>query len=146
MKITSRIKIGTAALCRDGARARYVGPNPGCFSDTHPFLFERASKFVIGGSFQFSVTAAGRFTPSGRPDDSDIVQLVKPALSWARRRILAYLRRRANVGRWISPTRIGLDLGSTRHSAWASPKCRALVALGHVTRNKRGHYRAQKES
>lgn len=52
---------------------------------------------------------------------------------------------------FTSPTEIGLAYGiykhglyhnkSGYHSAWATPRCKKLVALGVLERNKLGHYR-----
>lgn len=61
-------------------------------------------------------------------------------------RVLVYLHR--HPGQYIAPTQIGHDIGGKtagglqRHSAWASPICQSLVALGLVERNERGRYRA----
>lgn len=47
---------------------------------------------------------------------------------------------------WVSPTRIGLDIGGRtsgglqRHSAWASPICKKLVMLDIIQRNDKGEY------
>ena len=48
---------------------------------------------------------------------------------------------------YISPTKIAAKVGGEtksgliRHSSWASPKLKALVRLGFVERNDKGHYR-----
>lgn len=43
---------------------------------------------------------------------------------------------------WTSPTEIGCALKGKRfHSAWASPKCKALVRRGLIKRNKKGWYK-----
>ena len=52
---------------------------------------------------------------------------------------------------WTRPTEIGKAYGiylhgehhhySCYHSAWASPKCKKLVANGDLERNGKGHYR-----
>lgn len=61
-------------------------------------------------------------------------------------RVLDYLRR--HPSQYIGPNQIGHDIGGVtagglqRHSAWASPICQSLVALGLVERNERGRYRA----
>ena len=58
-------------------------------------------------------------------------------------RILDYL----SVRGWISPTELGMKVAGKVYncaSGWASPKCKALVRSGHVTRNKRGQYKLKK--
>jgi len=50
---------------------------------------------------------------------------------------------------YTSPTEIGRVYGNTLkgnpyhnyHSAWASPKCKQLVADGKLIRNSKGHYK-----
>ena len=64
--------------------------------------------------------------------------------------ILEYLRVQ-DRGCFISPTQIGHEYGEYKHgrthwktgyhSAWASPRCKKLVSLGGLERNKNGHYR-----
>jgi hypothetical protein len=59
--------------------------------------------------------------------------------------ILKYLYGRG----FVSPTQIGNAYGDSKfgnnsfhsyHSAWASPKCKKLVELGLLERNKKGYY------
>lgn len=45
---------------------------------------------------------------------------------------------------WLSPTYVGNQRSSGLHSAWASPRCKALVAMGHLERNEQGHYRLKR--
>jgi DNA-binding IclR family transcriptional regulator len=45
---------------------------------------------------------------------------------------------------WLSPTFVGNQRATGLHSAWASPRCKALVASGYLERNERGHYRLKK--
>jgi hypothetical protein len=52
--------------------------------------------------------------------------------------ILDYLREKKT---WVGPQEIGLAYGNARGSAWASPKCKALVARGALERNEKGWYR-----
>lgn len=42
---------------------------------------------------------------------------------------------------WTSPTKIGESWGVGYHSAWASPKCKKLVKIGLLKRNKKGWYK-----
>jgi DNA-binding MarR family transcriptional regulator len=58
--------------------------------------------------------------------------------------VLMYLMRNRN-SKYISPTVIGNDVGgAAKHSAWASPICKALVKKKLITRNAKGHYRVCK--
>ncbi|MCP4280781.1 MAG: hypothetical protein GY776_12340 [Alteromonas sp.] len=59
--------------------------------------------------------------------------------------IVRYLSKRG----WCSPTQIGHAYGDSLHgnnsfhhyhSAWASPRCKALVKMGKLKRNDKGHY------
>lgn len=52
--------------------------------------------------------------------------------------IIDYLREKKT---WVGPQEIGLAYGNARGSAWASPKCKALVAKGALERNEKGWYR-----
>jgi len=52
--------------------------------------------------------------------------------------IVDYLREKKT---WVGPQEIGLAYGNARGSAWASPKCKALVARGALERNEKGWYR-----
>ena len=64
-------------------------------------------------------------------------------ITFQQQKILDYLSGRG----WISPTELGEKVGLRQYnsaSSWASPKCKALVKSGHVTRNKRGQYRLKK--
>lgn len=55
--------------------------------------------------------------------------------------VLDYLRQPARG--YVSPTQIGREVGGKgRHSAWASPICKKLVALGFAQRSERGWYAA----
>ena len=47
----------------------------------------------------------------------------------------------ARKGEWISPTKIGNAYRPHYHSAWASPRCKALVKQGLLERNDKGWYR-----
>ena len=47
-------------------------------------------------------------------------------------------------GEWLSPTFVGKHRASWLHSAWASPRCKALVEQGYLERNDKGHYRLKK--
>ena len=57
-------------------------------------------------------------------------------LTYHQKKIMLYLTGKD----FTSPTEIGNALNH-RHSAWASPKCLTLVALGALERNEKGHYR-----
>lgn len=62
--------------------------------------------------------------------------------------ILSVLKK---TGDWTSPTYIGNEWGlkltgekffaARYHSSWASPKCKRLVKLGLIKRNKKGWYK-----
>lgn len=71
--------------------------------------------------------------------------MVKPYIEYSNEAldILDYLNRPENIGKWISPTKIGRDLRPSRlyGSAWASPKCLKLVAMSKLERNEKGQYR-----
>jgi hypothetical protein len=57
--------------------------------------------------------------------------------------ILDYLNRPENIGKWISPTKIGnaIHPSAISGSSWASPKCLRLVDMGKLERNDKGQYR-----
>ena len=61
---------------------------------------------------------------------------VMKKLTYCQERIMRFLQGKD----WTSPTDIGNGL-NRYHSAWASPKCLALVKLGALERNEKGHYR-----
>lgn len=46
---------------------------------------------------------------------------------------------------YLAPTKIAqlLHPGTGRHSAWASPICKRLVAKGGLERSDKGHYRVK---
>lgn len=68
-------------------------------------------------------------------------------LSMPQQRILKYLYHKWEwMPEWISPTHIGQEVGGfPRHSAWASPKCLALVKKGLVLRGPGGKYMISKK-
>jgi hypothetical protein len=56
-------------------------------------------------------------------------------------KVLEYLKR-PGTG-YVSPTEIGREVGGgSRHSAWASPICKRLVAKEKAKRSERGWYAA----
>jgi len=55
--------------------------------------------------------------------------------------ILDYLSKVTWSNGWVSPSSIGRKWKEGCHSSWASPKCKKLVTLGFVERDKGGWYR-----